>query len=77
MQNNLNMLLKELDVSKNDLASAIGVTRQTIFRVCRGMSPSIEVGLKIANFFNKDVKDIFFEELVQQVERNKEPKLTS
>ena len=49
------------EMSQQDLADAIGVTRQTIFSIEKGkFVPSTLLALKIARFFHKSVEDIFF-----------------
>lgn len=73
MKNTLEFLLATKGITKSRLAKELGVTRQTIIRVVKGNSPSMELGLKIAKFFEKDVSDIFFAPSVNHVvqkERN-------
>jgi putative transcriptional regulator len=49
------------EMSQQELADAIGVTRQTIFSVEKGkFVPSTLLALKIAKLFNKTVEDIFY-----------------
>ena len=49
------------EMSQQDLADAVGVTRQTIFSIEKGkFVPSTLLALKIAKFFKKSVEDIFF-----------------
>jgi putative transcriptional regulator len=49
------------EISQQDLADAVGVTRQTIFSIEKGkFVPSTLLALKIARFFKKSVEDIFF-----------------
>jgi putative transcriptional regulator len=49
------------EMSQQDLADAVGVTRQTIFSIEKGkFVPSTLLALKIARFFKKSVEDIFF-----------------
>lgn len=50
------------DLTQAQLAKALGVTRQTIVELEKGRPPSAELLLKIAVFFNKDPRDIFFNE---------------
>jgi len=48
-------------MSQQNLADAIGVTRQTIFSIEKGkFLPSTLLALKIAKFFNKNVEEIFY-----------------
>lgn len=43
------------------LADAVGVTRQTIIAIEKGnYTPSVFLALKIANYFKKQVDDIFY-----------------
>lgn len=49
------------DMTQEDLAQAVGVTRQTIISIEKGrFVPSTLLALKIAKFFKKRVEDIFF-----------------
>lgn len=49
------------EMSQQNLADTIGVTRQTIFSIEKGkFIPSTLLALKIAKFFNKKVEDVFF-----------------
>ncbi len=53
-------LRKELNVRQEDLAKAVGVTRQTIIAIEKGnYTPSVLLALKIAGFFKKPVGEIF------------------
>ncbi len=48
-------------MSQEDLAIVIGVTRQTIHSIEKEkFNPSTLLALKLANFFNKPVEDIFY-----------------
>lgn len=48
------------DVTQEELAQAIGVTRQTIIAIERGnYNPSLELAFKIAVFFEAQIEDIF------------------
>ena len=48
------------DVTQEELAQAIGVTRQTIIAIERGnYNPSLELAFKIALFFEAQIEDIF------------------
>jgi putative transcriptional regulator len=48
-------------MSQEDLANAIGVTRQSIHSIERGkFVPSTYLALKLARFFNKTVEEIFY-----------------
>lgn len=49
------------EMSQEDLANAIGVTRQTIHSIEKGkFIPSTLLALKIARFFQKKSDEIFF-----------------
>lgn len=51
---------KEFDMTQQDLADKIGVSKVTISSIERGGNTSGEIMLKIAKIFNKDPRDIFF-----------------
>lgn len=71
MKNTLEFLLGSKGLSKAELASNIGVSRQTINNVVKGKTPSLEVAIAIASYFGKDVTDIFFVSSVKHVVRKK------
>ena len=49
------------EMSQQELADAVGVTRQTIFSIEKAkFVPSTLLALKIARFFKKSVEEIFF-----------------
>ena len=56
-------LRKEMGVTQEDLAKAVGVTRQTIIAIEKGnYTPSVLLALKIAQFFKKSVEQVFIYE---------------
>lgn len=71
MKNTVEFLLATKGLSKAELASKIGVSRQTINNVVKGKTPSLEVAIAISNFFGKDVKDVFLAPIVKQVVQKK------
>ncbi len=49
------------EMSQQELADAVGVTRQTIFSIEKSkFVPSALLALKLARFFKKPVEEIFF-----------------
>lgn len=49
------------EISQQELANSLGVTRLTIHSIETGkFNPSVSLALKIAKFFNKKVEDIFY-----------------
>jgi len=49
------------DMTQEELAKSVGVTRQTIISIEKGrFVPSTLLTLKLAKFFKKPVEDIFF-----------------
>lgn len=58
-------LREEQKISQQDLAKSVGVSRQTIYYLERGMSnPSLTLSLDISKQFNKPIEEIFFYEPV-------------
>jgi putative transcriptional regulator len=62
MKNNIKYLRRsaEYDMTQEQLAKALGVSRTTINAIENGQSTSSEMVIKIGNFFNKDPREIFF-----------------
>lgn len=49
------------EMTQQELANAIGVTKQTIFSIEKGkFNPSTLLALKLARFFEKPVDEIFY-----------------
>lgn len=49
------------EMSQEDLAKEIGVTRQTIHSIEKGkFVPSTLLAFKLARFFNKPVEEVFY-----------------
>lgn len=49
------------DISQEDLANTVGVTRQSIHSIEKGkFVPSTLLALKLAKYFNKTVEEIFY-----------------
>ena len=64
MKNRIQELRKEQKISQEDLADAVGVTRQTIISLENGKyNASLQLAHKIARYFRKPIEEIFlFEE---------------
>ena len=62
LQNNIRKLrFEKNDMTQEDLAKAVGVTRQTIIAIEKGnYVPSLMLALIIARFFDKNVEEIFY-----------------
>ena len=61
IENRVYALRKERGVRQEDLADALGVTRQTIIAIEKGnYTPSVLLALKIARYFQKTVEEVFF-----------------
>ena len=60
MQNNLRVLRAMRDITQQDLASSVGVTRQTILAIENGKyDPSLELAFKISKYFETTIEKIF------------------
>ena len=60
MKNRLKIARAELDITQEELAKRIGVSRQTINAVESGRYvPSTVLALKMAQVFGKNVEEIF------------------
>ena len=64
MNNRIRDLRKDRKVTQDDLASAVGVTRQTIISLENGKyNASLQLAYKIARYFGMSIEEIFiFEE---------------
>ena len=64
MNNIIRKLRKEKNITQDDLALAVGVTRQTIISLENGKyNASLMLAHKISKYFGKQIEDIFiFEE---------------
>ena len=60
ISNQVYELRTKAEVTQEELAEAVGVTRQTIIAVEKGnYTPSVLLALKIAKFFKKSIEEIF------------------
>jgi putative transcriptional regulator len=66
MKNSIKYLRRsaEFDMTQEELAKKIGVSRTTIVAIENGSSTSIEIALKLAKVFKKNVHEIFFDDYV-------------
>tara|TARA_B110000305_G_C19236471_1_gene537760 strand:+ start:573 stop:773 length:201 start_codon:yes stop_codon:yes gene_type:complete len=64
LKNNLKMLRQEKSISQDELASMLGVSRQTVNSIETGkFDPSLKLVIKITRFFKTELESIFiFEE---------------
>ena len=60
MKNNIRVERARLRISQQELADAIGVTRQTIYAIENDkFIPSTELALKMSAYFGKSVNELF------------------
>jgi len=58
--NNLNVLRGRKNITQEELANKVGVTRQTIIAIEKGnYTPSVLLAIKLAKYFNVSVEDLF------------------
>lgn len=64
MKNRIQELRKENRIRQEDLADAVGVTRQTIISLENGKyNASLQLAYKIARYFGRQIEEVFlFEE---------------
>jgi putative transcriptional regulator len=63
MKTRLRVLRAEMEWSQAELATRVGVTRQTINAIETGKyDPSLPLAMKIARLFGKHVEEIFLQE---------------
>jgi len=60
METKLKVFRAMRDITQEDLANAVGVSRQTVIAIERGnYNPSLELAFKIARHFGVKIEDIF------------------
>lgn len=63
MKTKIQELRKQNKVTQEELAAALGVTRQTIISLENGKyNASLQLAFKIARFFNRNIEEIFLYE---------------
>lgn len=55
---------KEFDLTQEELATALGVSRHTIISIEKGGNTTAEMVLKLGHFFDKDPREIFLFEML-------------
>ena len=60
MKNRLEELRKQRAIRQEDLAQALGVSRQTVISLEKGKyNPSLALAFKLARYFGLSIEDIF------------------
>ena len=60
MKNRLEELRKQRGVRQEDLAQALGVSRQTVISLEKGKyNPSLALAIKLARYFGMNIEEIF------------------
>lgn len=63
MKNRIRVLRAMREITQEDLATALGVTRQTIIAIEKGKyDPSLPLAFRISRFFDLPMEKIFFDE---------------
>ena len=63
MKNCIKQLRKEAGLRQEDMANALGVSRQTIIAIENNKyNPTLELAMKIAKLLRRPVEEIFFPE---------------
>jgi len=64
LNNKIKELRKQLNVTQDELAGVVGVTRQTIISLENGKyNASLQLAFKISKYFGKNIEEVFiFEE---------------
>lgn len=67
LKNCMEEFRKDRGLNQEELAVALGVSRQTIISLEKGRyNPSLQLAFKIANYFGKQIEDIFIYEEEEQ-----------
>lgn len=60
MENRVKVYRAMRDITQENLAKAVGVSRQTVIAIERGnYNPSLELAFKIVWFFDAKIEDVF------------------
>ena len=72
MKNRIEEIRKARDVNQEELAKALGVSRQTISSLENGRyNPSIELAYKLSKYFGMTIEEVFiFEEAERLQQKN-------
>jgi putative transcriptional regulator len=71
MKNKIKVFRAMNDLTQEDLAREVGVTRQTILAIEKGKyDPSLELAFRIAFRFGVHIEEIFTYEMVQEEDRD-------
>ena len=63
MKNRIKVYRAMHDLTQENLADALGVTRQTILAIEKGKYyPSLDLAFKIARYFGVTIEDVFIDE---------------
>lgn len=63
MENKVEAFRKSLGLSQEEFAKAIRVSRQTVSSIENGKyNPSLELAFTIADFFDKQIEEVFLHE---------------
>ena len=63
MKNKIRVLRAMREITQEELAAALGVTRQTIIAIEKGKyDPSLPLALRMARFFETPVEELFLDE---------------
>jgi putative transcriptional regulator len=66
MKNKIRVLRAMREITQEELADALGVTRQTIIAIEKGKyDPSLPLALGIARFFKLSVEQVFLADYVE------------
>lgn len=60
MNNKIKQLRQDQNLTQEDLATALGVSRQTVIAIEKGnYTPSLLLAMQTAKFFNQSIEEIF------------------
>lgn len=60
VESSVNNLRKKMNITQEDLAKNLGITRQTVIAIEKGnYTPSLILAFKISRFFKKPIEQIF------------------
>lgn len=73
MENNIKQLRTQKNLTQVELANILNVSRYTIIRIEGGGDTTDQMVMRISRYFDKDPRDIFFNQNGHEMRSKKQP----